>query len=188
MSIRGSLKCELIIFLELYYLRDKMRPDKKNDDIQIVELRPEHAEDVARLHISGIHTGFISSLGLVFVTALYEAMATTESGFGFVALENSRVVGYVAFTTNVGALYKSVIRKHGLKLSFVLARKMFSLETARKVSETLFYPKRIKKLDLPSAELLSISIDPEVRAKGLATNLVYYGFQECIKRKIGKKV
>ncbi len=156
------------------------------NDIKITKLLPFHAEDVARLHISGIHTGFISSLGLDFVTALYEAIATTESGFGFVAVKESRVVGYVAFTTNVGALYKSVIRKRGLKLSIVLARNMFSLETVKKVSETLFYPKRIKKLDLPSAELLSISIDPDVRSKGLATNLTYYGFQECLERKIEK--
>jgi len=156
------------------------------DDIKIAKLLPSHAEDVAKLHILGIHTGFISSLGLGFVTALYEAIATTESGFGFVAVKESRVVGYVAFTTNVGALYKSVIRKRGLKLSFVLARKMFSLDTIRKVSETLFYPKRIKKLDLPSAELLSISIDPDMRSSGLATNLVYRGVQECLERKIEK--
>jgi len=155
-------------------------------DIKITKLLPIHAEGVARLHISGIHTGFISSLGLGFVTSLYEAIATTESGFGFVALQGGHVVGYVAFTTNVGALYKSVIRKRGLKLSLVLARRMFSLETAGKVYETLFYPKRIRKLDLPSAELLSISVSPDVRSKGLATNLVYQGFQECLKRKIEK--
>ena len=107
-------------------------------DIKITRLLPSHAEDVARLHISGIHTGFISSLGLGFVTALYEAIATIESGFGFVAVKNGKVVGYVAFTTNVGALYKSVIQKHGLKLSFVLARNMFSLETAKKVREYIF--------------------------------------------------
>lgn len=160
--------------------------DKKNDDVQIVELTPEYAEEVAKLHILGIHTGFISSLGLDFVAALYKAIATSESAFGFVVLKADQVVGYVAFTTNVKNLYKSVIYKCGLKLAFKLAWKMFSLDTIKKISETLFYPSRVKKLHLPSAELISIAIDPEMRSKSIATNLTYRGFEECLKRKIEK--
>jgi hypothetical protein len=45
------------------------------DDIKIITLLPEHAEQVAKLHISGIATGFISSLGMDFVKALYCAIA-----------------------------------------------------------------------------------------------------------------
>ena len=45
------------------------------NDIKIVTLLPEHAEQVAKLHISGIATGFISSLGTDFVKALYCAIA-----------------------------------------------------------------------------------------------------------------
>jgi len=156
------------------------------NDVKIVKLLPEHANKVAELHISGIHTGFISSLGIDFVTFLYEAIAESESGFGFVAQKNTEIVGFVAFTTNVNVLYKSVIRRNGLKLAFVLARKMLSLSTIRKVSETLFYPSRLKKMNLPLAELLSIVVDSQARAKGLATKLTQVGFAECVDRRIGK--
>jgi predicted ATP-grasp superfamily ATP-dependent carboligase/ribosomal protein S18 acetylase RimI-like enzyme len=160
--------------------------DMNANDVEIVKLSPEHAHEVAKLHISGIHTGFISSLGIDFVTFLYEAIAESESAFGFVAQKNTEVVGFVAFTTNVNVLYKSVIHKNGLKLAFVLIRKMFSPGTMRKVSETLIYPSRVKKMNLPSAELLSIAVAPKARAKGLAMELTQAGFAECTKRRIGK--
>jgi len=37
---------------------------------------------LARLHIEGIKTGFISSLWQGFVTALYEAIAEDKNSFG----------------------------------------------------------------------------------------------------------
>ena len=51
--------------------------------MRTVPLKIEHAHDIAALHIQGINTGFISSLGIDFVTALYEAIAKSTSGFGF---------------------------------------------------------------------------------------------------------
>lgn len=66
---------------------------------------------MAKLHIEGVSTGFISSLGIDFVTSLYEAITQSKDSFGFVAEENGEVLGFVAFTTNLNKLYKSVILK-----------------------------------------------------------------------------
>ena len=55
-----------------------------------------YAAAVAALHVGGIKTGFISSLGIDFVISLYEAIAQSESSFGFVAEENGKVLGLVA--------------------------------------------------------------------------------------------
>ena len=54
----------------------------------IKPLSKSHLLQVAQLHIQGISTGFISSLGIEFVTALYGAIAEDENSFGFVAVEN----------------------------------------------------------------------------------------------------
>jgi len=77
----------------------------------IRELSIKDANAVAALHISGISTGFISSLGQDFVAALYEAIAESEYSFGFVAVENDKVLGFVAFTTDLNSLYKSIMVK-----------------------------------------------------------------------------
>ena len=148
------------------------------NDFQIVEMLPGHAPEVARLHISGIATSFIGSLGKGFVTALYDAIARSDFSFGYVVKKGDTIVGFASFTTDLDRLYKSVIRKKCVRFSFLLARKILSLQVLRKAFETLFYPNRIKKMDLPPAEFLSMVIAPQARGKSLATTLVKKGFAE----------
>jgi ribosomal protein S18 acetylase RimI-like enzyme len=155
--------------------------------MRTIPLTIKHAHDIANLHIEGINTGFISSLGIDFVTALYEAIAKSTSSFGYAVEDNDRVLGFVTFTTNLNKLYKSIIAKKGWRFALLLAGKMFSLDKIKKVFETLFYPSRIKKqMDVPSAELLSIAINPETCRRGLGTQLVRKGFEYCQKMGLDK--
>ncbi|MFH1975753.1 MAG: GNAT family N-acetyltransferase [Pseudomonadota bacterium] len=154
--------------------------------MKYVPLKVEYARDVAGLHIIGIPTGFISSLGQEFVAALYEAIAEDKNSFGFVAVENDKVLGFVAFSTNLSKLYKYVILKRGIKFAFVLVQKMMSFKVLKKVWDNLFYPSRMKRMDLPDAGLLSIVVALEGRGKGIAKQLVNAGFAECRKRGIDK--
>jgi len=147
-------------------------------------LSKSHSTQIGHLHIQGISTGFISSLGIDFVTALYEAIAQSKASFGFVAEEEGSVLGFVAFTTNINKLYKSVILKKGWRFGLLLAGRILSLQRIRRVFETLFYPSRIKKMDLPSAELLSIVVSEQAQGKGIAKQLMKKGFRECAKRGI----
>jgi GNAT superfamily N-acetyltransferase len=63
---------------------------------------------------------------------------------------------------------------------------LFSLKTIKKVIENMLYPSKMKNLNLPSPELLSIVVAPEGRGKGIAGQLVQAGFEECRKRGIDK--
>jgi len=152
----------------------------------IKSLSKSHSTQTAHLHIQGIPTGFISSLGRDFVTALYEAIAEDKNSFGFVAVEDDKVLGFIAFSTNLNKLYKSIILKRGLRFAFLLAGKMFSLERIKRTLETLFYPGRTKGMNLPSAELLSIVVADESQGKGLGGQLLQKGLAECAKRGIEK--
>lgn len=155
-------------------------------ELRITKLLPEHAPQVAQLHTIGINAGFITSLGIDFVTSLYEAMAKSKFFFGFVAEKDNKVLGFAAFTTGLSVLYKSVIISNGLKFAFILAWRMFSLNIIKKMWETLRYPGRIKKMNLPSAEFLSIVVAEQGRGRGLAKKLMRTGFDECAKRGIDK--
>lgn len=154
--------------------------------VEFKELDVAHAEQIAKLHIEGIGTGFISSLGTNFVVSLYKAIAQSNSGFGLVAEKNHKVLGFVVFTTNLNNLYKSIIFKKGLLFALLLSCKMCYLERAKKALETLLYPGKVKKMNMPPAELLSISVAPEERRKGLASQLITKGLQQCQKRDIDK--
>jgi len=147
--------------------------------MEFVKLQHRHTDQIAERHIEGISTGFISSLGIEFVTALYEAIAQSQSSFGVVAEEENRVLGFVAFTTDINKLYKSVVLKKGWRFALLLAGKMFSPKRLKKMFETLFYPYRIRKMNLPYAELLSIVVAPEASGKGIGTQLLQKGLQGC---------
>jgi hypothetical protein len=67
-------------------------------------------EQVVRLHICGIPTGFISSLGEKFITELYKAVSEDENSFCLVAQEDEQVLGFVAFSCNLSKLYKYVLK------------------------------------------------------------------------------
>jgi ribosomal protein S18 acetylase RimI-like enzyme len=146
----------------------------------------KNAKRIAVLHISGIRTGFISSLGLGFVTALYQGVAESKSSFGFVAEENGTALGFVAYTASLNRLYRCVILKKGWRFAWLLCARLFSFRTIKGILETLSYPGRTKRMHLPSAELLSIAVAEEARGKGLATTLVQKGFAECARRGIEK--
>lgn len=156
------------------------------NNLKVRDITIQDAAEVANLHIEGINTGFISSLGIDFVTALYEAIAQDTSSFGFVVEENDRTLGFVAFTEDLDKLYRAVIVKKGIRFILLLARGVFSLRRLKKILETLFYPARIKKANLPRAELLSIVIAEEQQGRGLATILMQKGLTECSRRKIEK--
>jgi ribosomal protein S18 acetylase RimI-like enzyme len=153
---------------------------------QIVNLNKYYSFQAAHLHIEGIPTGFISSLGREFVAALYETIAEDKNSFGFIAVEDDKVLGFVAFSINLSKLYKYVILKKCFKFAFILARKMMSVQAIKKVWANLFYPKKMKDMALPDAELLSIAIAIEGRGRGIAKQLVDAGFEECRKRGIDK--
>ena len=69
--------------------------------LKIEVLAVQKAVNVANLHIERIATGFISSLGVGFVTALYEVIAEDENSFEFVALENDKVLDFMVFLANL---------------------------------------------------------------------------------------
>ncbi|MCE5340995.1 MAG: GNAT family N-acetyltransferase [Planctomycetaceae bacterium] len=125
-------------------------------------------------------------MGPKFVAALYQAITEDKNSFGFVAVENEKILGFVAFSLNLSRLYKYVALKKGFSFAFVLAKRMLSLHVIKKIWDNLFYPSKMKKMDLPDAELLSIAVALEGRGRGIAKQLVDAGFEECRKRGINK--
>jgi ribosomal protein S18 acetylase RimI-like enzyme len=167
-------------FIPEYTLEIEDAAEFRSSQIRI--LGSEHARQVAELHIEGINTGFISSLGVNFVTALYDAIAQSEHAFGYIyasPIDENKVLGFVAFTNDVGALYRSILKKKGLRFAFILARHTLSFSRIKRIFETLLYPKKANNIELPSAELLSISVASEARKKGLGYELINKGLKTC---------
>lgn len=150
---------------------------EKQYQIKFDKLKSEHLPDVARLHIMGIKEGFFGSLGDKFVSCLYRAIIESAQAFGFVAIKDGEVLGFISCVESVGGVYKHIIKKNFCKLAWVMLPKMFRWYNIKNTIAAFLYPSKTGK-NLPSAEILSIVVDKSVRRMGVGRKLIELSYDE----------
>jgi len=136
-------------------------------------VRPATATDAAaaaRLHAAQISEGFLSLLGPGFLTRLYRRIVRTTDSFLLVAQIDGRVVGFVAGSGDVGALYRSFLLHDGVPAGLGAARQLAvgwrrAVETLRHGSDGGVGRGR-------GTELLAIAVDPGEQGSGIGGALV----------------
>jgi len=152
--------------------------------IRVAPLTEKHAARAAQLHIEGIPTGFISSLGPRFVTELYKAIAKSRHAFGFIAEDDSgQVLGFIACADDVSKLYREAIFLRGIPLLLPLLKHLLSPSTVKHILQTLLYPKKVEE-KFPPAEILSVAVDARARGRGIGGRLMEAALAEIRRRKI----
>src|SRR5262249_36103754 len=126
---------------------------------------------LAELHATRISEGFLSSLGVGFLTRLYRRITRSRDSFAYVELDRpgGRVVGFAAATASTGELYKSFALHDGVVAGARAAPPL--LPSWRRVLETLRYPGN-EGADLPPAEILAVAVDAEAGGRGVGRRVV----------------
>ncbi len=123
---------------------------------------------VAQLHARNIDQGFLSSLGMPFLSLLYEVIDANESSVLLIARKEERVVGFVTGAEGMGSIYRQLLRQWP-RLFIALLPVMVSPRKLWKIVDILWIGNKAKPaLDLPQAELLSIAVEPDQRGQGCA--------------------
>jgi ribosomal protein S18 acetylase RimI-like enzyme len=153
-----------------------------NEAIKPLEKR--HASAVARLHRIGIDSGFLSSLGPMFLRQLYKAVPSCPSGFGYVWEEpDGQVLGFIACAESTGRLYKQSLLRRGVLMAFPLLRFIVRPSIIKRMYHTLRYPSQVGE-DLPAAEVLSVVVSSHARGKGVGVAIMKAALGEFAARKI----
>jgi GNAT superfamily N-acetyltransferase len=153
----------------------------KQDQIKFDKLKTEHLPEVAQLHLMGIKEGFFGSLGDEFVSCLYRAIIESDQAFGFVAIKDGQVLGFISCVESLGGVYKHIIKKDFCKLAWAMLPKMFRWNNIKNTIAALFYPSKTRK-NLPSAEILTIVVDERVRRMGVGRRLIERSYDEFRRR------
>ena len=126
---------------------------------------------VAHLHFEHINQGFLSSLGIPFLTLLYEAIDENKESVLIVEKVGGKVIGFVSGTAGLGPIYKQLLlRLH--RLVWALFPSILSPSKIYKILEILLINRSDKLLtDLPRQELLSIVVNPTHQGQGHAEKL-----------------
>jgi ribosomal protein S18 acetylase RimI-like enzyme len=127
------------------------------------------ARRAAELHASAISEGFLPRLGPRFLARLYRTVVNDERSFLLVAEDEGRIVGMIAGTEDVHALYRRFLRGEGIIAAVVAAPNV--VRNLRSVLETLRYGGS-STTELPPAELLAVAVDEAARGKGAGRALV----------------
>jgi len=134
----------------------------------------EHSDlyqQVARLHVNNINQGFLATLGIGFVSLMYQAVDEAQDSVLLVEERDGSVAGFVSGGCGMGAIYKQMLRspfRLGLALipSLLHPRRMLRIFEILRYSHGHSLPK-----GLPKAELLSIAVAPTCRGQQVADRL-----------------
>lgn len=135
---------------------------------------------IARLHAEGITEGFLSTLGLRFLSALYAGIIQAPRSGVLVATRGEAVLGFIAFTADIDSCYKWILTRRLLKLAFALLPNLLNPSIYLRIYETLRYPTRTvssangkhAKRKTGRSELLAMAVSDQVRGQGIGKALI----------------
>jgi len=146
---------------------------------------PSDARPAAHLHATRISQGFLSSLGEGFLVRLYRRISVAPGSFLLVAVDpgapqashggehetdRGDVAGFIAGSSDVGALYRSFLLHDGVMAGLSAAPRL--VRNWRRVLETLRHGAEDGAGVGRGPELLAVAVDPAASGRGIGTALV----------------
>lgn len=98
------------------------------------------AVQLARLHREEISGGFLSSLGERFLTDLYSALGSSPDVILVIARRDENVLGFLCGAVSPGKVYRRFLMRNSWRVAPTLLRQALSLQTLKRMGETLAYP------------------------------------------------
>jgi len=144
----------------------------------------EDSIQIAKIHKQEINQGFLSQLGVKFLSKLYERMISSENSFVIVSKNNDEIIGFISGCTNLKKFYKDFLRKYIFWAIINLLPKFLNFATITKIFETLKYSKKEKRKSLPETELLVIAVKKEFHGQKVAQKMFDLFVEEMKNRKI----
>ena len=81
--------------------------------------------ECAKIHSDVIPTGFLPKLGLDFLSSLYRGFSQSKHSFLILAVEKSRVVGFMAVSLNTKTFFKQYLLTQAYKDIFRIPISIF---------------------------------------------------------------
>ncbi len=136
----------------------------------IIPAKAMDAPVLAQMHRDVIHSGFLSTLPLPFLTLLYIHLIRQE--VVFCAFNQGKINGFVTATAGQKPLIRCFVARNPLRSAIFLLPVIFRKGMIRKLSETYRYNRALPPMQLPDPELLSIAVRPGDQSGGIGRMLL----------------
>lgn len=145
------------------------------ESILIKKLTPNSPEEyfnqIAKIHQDEIVEGFLSTLGVKFLSKLYCKLCDSPYAFLYVAKINNRICGFICGSTDTAKVYKNFIIRYGIFILPIIIPKILSFKKIGRMLETLIYPQKKENVGLPKNEILNFCISRDFQRKGIGKKL-----------------
>lgn len=139
--------------------------------MNIEPLALAHAPRIAAIHASALAGDFLPSLGVGFLTRLYEGILSLGLGFGFVAREDGLVAGFVLGSEDTSVLFRQALLRRALPMGIAMLPALLRRPSLiRNIVETFTYPAQ-EGAAAVTAELIVIAVDAGWRSQGVGAAL-----------------
>jgi len=126
---------------------------------------------VARLHSECLPDGFLTQLGIPFLSFLYYNISQYPKGTVIVAREGTEVAGFVTGVGNTRNFYRYFIGNNFFRAAWLIFPALFKKGILFRIWKTVCCPQQGNKPDWPAAELFSLAVHPDYRGRGVAGQL-----------------
>ena len=151
----------------------------------MARIRPMQFRDatrVAELHHAAMGRSLWAQLGMPFLSALYRGLIDIPTFLGFVYVEDGEVRGFIAGSTDTGAMYGELTRRRGLFLApFAAMGVLRRPHLALPLAQTGRYADASGLADVPG-ESLFCSFVPDLRGKRVSGHINKVLFDELLAR------
>ena len=129
---------------------------------------------IAELHKKAFPSFFLTQLGVVFLSTLYQGyMEDKDSGI-IVAETNGEIIGFIAYSRDYSHFYKELLKNHLLRFAFCSFVASIKHPSFIKRLLGAFKKSDAVKKEEKYVELSSICVDPKIESKGIGSKLISY--------------
>lgn len=159
---------------EINYHLEQLHGGSSDDDFR----------QLARLHREEIRDGFLSSLGEGFLSRLYQSLSMDANVYTVIARRNGEIIGYLCAAATIAGVYRQFLLRNAWRVAPLLLPRLCSIATLRRVAETLLYPARTSRSDLPGPEILNFCVSSRAQRCGVGRRLFQALCDEFTRRKV----
>lgn len=128
--------------------------------------------DIVSIHLNTFTGFFLTFMGRGFLNLMYRSYAEYRNSGILVAFEEEKPVGFLAYSGDLSGLYKYMIKKRLIPFAWYSLGAFFRKPTVFMRLVRAFLKPGESKREEKYIELASIGVDPNVKAKGVGSQLI----------------
>lgn len=139
---------------------------------EIVDTNKETINDVVDIHLETFKGFFLTFMGSGFLKQMYRSYVENDESGIYIASEEDKVVGFLAYSENMSGLYKYMIKHRLIPLAWYSAGAFFRKpKVFMRLIRAFLKPKESER-DENYVELASIGVRPDVKSNGVESKLI----------------